>query len=147
MGAISQMPFLCLGILADLTFLGHFVRAGLTCFEGQRKVPQLEREGGRHGGLGSKCRAITLAVATLPCCDPGKPRPLARSPDPWLHRPGASGLRPTQIPPLSATSCIPAHRRCLSWPHFFPWNSKMQLLLSPPRTRSVFQSLFLSLAK
>ena len=46
------MPFLCLGTLADLTFFGHFVRDGLTCFEGQRKVPQLEREGVTTEDLG-----------------------------------------------------------------------------------------------
>lgn len=47
-GAGSPVPFTRLEILAKLTFLGKFVRAGLECFEGQRKVPPTGKERGHQ---------------------------------------------------------------------------------------------------
>lgn len=117
-GAISQMPFLCLGTLADLTFFGHFVRDGLTCFEGQRKVPQLEREGVTTEDLGLNADASPLQWPRRPAVIPGSPGPWRALRDPWLttRRVWSASHR---LPPLSFPSCIPARRRCLSWPPVF----------------------------
>lgn len=117
-GCFSDAIPLCLGILADLTFFGYFVRAGLTCFEGQRKVPQLEREGVTTEDWGPNADASPLQWPRRPAVIPGSPGPWRSLPDPWLTtRPVCSASH--LVPPLSFPSCIPAHRRCLSWPLFF----------------------------
>ena len=87
----------------------------------------------------------TLAVATPPRCDPGKLRPLALSPRPLAHDPA----RLVCVPP-GPTALLPKLHSCTQTlsvlaPVFFPWNSKMQLLLSPLQGLETFsKSLFLS---
>ena len=117
------------------------------CFEGQWKVPQLEKEG--------VTTEAWVQVQTRHCSSgrtasrgPGKPRPLALSPRPLAPNPGASGLRPTwshRSP--SQTAFLHTDAVCLG-PCFFPLElQKAASAFSTPRTRDVFQKSLSELAK